>query len=949
LPQIAEGDAERNGAAAHNDQTRNDALGGDTMLELKRNSLSVALATAMLLGTPVAYAQTADAAAQDPQTEEDEATELDAVVVTGIRRGIEDAISIKRESTSIVEAVSAEDIGKLPDVSIAESIARLPGLAAQRVAGRAQVISVRGLSPDFATTLLNGREVVSTGDNRSVEFDQYPSELVSGVTVYKTPDAGLIGQGLSGTLDIRTVRPLNFSAPVTAVSGRLQRNSLGSAANSDATGNRFNISHIGQSEDHRFGYSIGYSHSDMPIQENQVGLYEPWQAAGEGARPGVPAGTFYSDGIKALRRTGDIERNAVMATLQYRPSNAWTSILDLFHSEAEQIDTANQFEVNLGNYNGGYPPGLNVSDVQVNGNGTFTGGVASGVYPLVRGMYNKREDDIDAFGWSNEFNVGQVRLFADVSYSRAKRNEVNLENNTQLAPAPQLDSIVLNYSGSDFSQLVPGLDYSDPGTLFLTNTIYGSGYGKTPRVKDELRDYRLSAALPAPAALSWLSSVDIGVNYADREKQKRQPEGSIILGAQGDTTIVDDLQYGLVDLGFAGVGFIPSWNVPEAVARYMIFDPVEDLSYLIPKAWTVNEKITTGYVRANIDTEWGAVPVRGNLGVQVQHVDQSSSANYFDSTQPAGSQVRPFEDGKTYTEVLPSLNLAFMFAHDQTLRLALAEQVARPRVDQLRASLEFGVNTATGRPGGSGGNPQLDPWRAYAFDISYEKYFGSKAYVAAAYFYKDLRTYLYTQTRDDYDFSDFVADYVPPPGTQPAQNIGDFTQPLNGEGGMLQGLELTASLPLDLFWAPLEGFGVVVSASFNDSNIKVRDPESASSVGGGDISLPGLSDEVYNLTAYYERAGFEARISQRKRSDFIGEIGNFAGNRTLRYVVGEEITDAQIGYTFGDNSRLAGLSLLLQVSNLTDEAYQTYSGSRDRPLEYIEWGRTYLLGVNYRF
>jgi iron complex outermembrane receptor protein len=949
LPQIAEGDAERNGAAAHNDQTRNDALGGDTMLELKRNSLSVALATAMLLGTPVAYAQTADAAAQDPQTEEDEAINLDGIVVTGIRRGIEDAISVKRESTSIVEAVSAEDIGKLPDVSIAESIARLPGLAAQRVAGRAQVISVRGLSPDFATTLLNGREVVSTGDNRSVEFDQYPSELVSGVTVYKTPDAGLIGQGLSGTLDIQTVRPLNFSSPVTAVSGRLQRNSLGSAADSDATGNRFNISHIGQSEDRRFGYSIGYSHSDMPIQENQVGLYEPWQAVGEGARPGVAAGTFYSDGIKALRRTGDIKRDAVMATLQYRPSNAWTSILDLFHSEAEQIDTANQFEVNLGNYNGGYPPGLNVSDVQVNGNGTFTGGVASGVYPLVRGMYNKREDDIDAFGWSNEFNVGQVRLFADVSYSRAKRNEVNLENNTQLAPAPQLDSIVLNYSGSDFSQLVPGLDYSNPGTLFLTNTIYGSGYGKTPRVKDELRGYRLSAALPAPTALSWLSGVDVGVNYADREKQKRQPEGSIILGAQGDTTIADDLQYGLVDLGFAGVGFIPSWNVPEAVARYMIFDPVEDLSYLIPKAWTVNEKITTGYVRANIDTEWGAVPVRGNLGVQVQHVDQSSSANYFDSTQPAGSQVRPFEDGKTYTEVLPSLNLAFMFAHDQTLRLALAEQVARPRVDQLRASLEFGVNTATGRPGGSGGNPQLDPWRAYAFDISYEKYFGSKAYVAAAYFYKDLRTYLYTQTRDDYDFSDFVADYVPPPGTQPAQNIGDFTQPLNGEGGMLQGLELTASLPLDLFWAPLEGFGVVVSASFNDSNIKVRDPESASSVGGGDISLPGLSDEVYNLTAYYERAGFEARISQRKRSDFIGEIGNFAGNRTLRYVVGEEITDAQIGYTFGDNSRLAGLSLLLQVSNLTDEAYQTYAGSRDRPLEYIEWGRTYLLGVNYRF
>ena len=165
-----------------------------------------------------------------------DATELDRVTVTGIRAGIEGAISVKRDSTSIVEAISAEDIGKLPDVSIAESIGRLPGLTAQRVAGRAQVISVRGLSPDFSTTLLNGREMVSTGDNRSVEFDQYPSELVSGVTVYKTPDAGLIGQGLSGTIDMQTVRPLSYGGSAAIVGIRGQRNSLGSAANQDATG-----------------------------------------------------------------------------------------------------------------------------------------------------------------------------------------------------------------------------------------------------------------------------------------------------------------------------------------------------------------------------------------------------------------------------------------------------------------------------------------------------------------------------------------------------------------------------------------------------------------------------------------------------------------------------------------------------------------------------------------
>ena len=920
------------------------------MVNFKRNLLSTALMSAMLMAAAGAHAQSAQAQAdQGSQPEADDTTELDRVVVTGIRAGIEDAIETKKNATSIVESISAEDIGKLPDVSIAESLARLPGLAAQRVAGRAQVISVRGLSPDFATTLLNGREVVSTGDNRGVEFDQYPSELMAGVTVYKTPDAGIVGQGLSGTLDMRTVRPLDFPTRVIAVNGRLQRNSLGDAANADADGNRFNVSYIDQSADRTLGFSIGYSHADTPIQENQVGLYEPWEPVGAGWRPGVAAGTYYSNGIKALRRTGYVKRDGVMATLQFRPSNDWTSILDVFHSEATQEDTANQFEVNLGNYNGGYSPGLNITGANVNRNNTFTGGVASGLYPLVRGMYNRREDKIDAFGWNNEFNLGQARVTADISYSKAKRDELNLENNTQLVPAPQLDTLTLAFTGNGFSQLVPGRDYSDPTKLHLRNTIYGSGYGKVPQIEDELKGFKLAASLPAPEmANGWLSGVDIGVNYADRDKTKRQPEGNINVGAQGDTAIAPDLQYGLVNLGFAGVGLIPSWNVPGAVGRYMTFVPVDNQPWLVAKAWTVSEAITTGYIKANIDTEWGSVPVRGNIGVQVQNVDQSSTANVWNGSRPAGSNVQSYTDGKTYTDVLPSLNLAFMLAGDQTVRVALAKQVARPRVDQMRASLDFGIDTATGKPGAGGGNPQLDPWSANAFDISYEKYFGTKAYVAAAYFYKDLTTYIYTQTRDGYDFSELVAGYVPPPGSPPAQTTGTFSAPFNGEGGMLQGLELTASLPLGMLTPVLEGFGIVASASFNDSNIKIRDPESASSVGGGDIALPGLSDRVYNLTAYYERGGFEARVSQRKRSDFIGEIGNFAGNRTLRYVVGEDLIDAQVSYAFG-GQRLNGLSLMLQVSNLTNSSYQTYAQTRDRPLENIEWGRTTLVGVSYKF
>ncbi|MEA9606973.1 TonB-dependent receptor [Xanthomonas campestris pv. plantaginis] len=920
------------------------------MLNHKRTALSIAMAVAM--APTLAAAQTAAPSDAPASTEQNAGavTELDKVQVTGLRRAIEGAISVKRDSTSIVEAISAEDIGRLPDVSIAESLARLPGLAAQRVAGRAQVISVRGLSPDFSTTLLNGREVVSTGDNRSVEFDQYPSELVSGVTVYKTPDAGLVGQGLSGTVDMQTARPLSYNERVIAIGGRYQRNSLGKAANVDPYGNRFNVSYIDQFADRTIGLTIGYAHTDMPIQENQVGLYEPWQQVNsQRQRPGVADGVYFSDGIKALRRTGNQKRDGVMATLQYRPSNAWTSTLDAFHTEAEQIDTANQFELNLSNYNGGYTPGLNITDVRVNDRNTFLGGNASGVYPLVRGMYNKREDKIDAFGWNNEITAGAVKIVADLNYSKATRDELNLENNLQLAPMPQLDTVGVAVNGNGFSQLSPGLNYSNPDALFLTNTIYGSGYGKVPRVEDVLKGARLQASFPMPEALSWFSDLDVGVNYAHREKQKTQPEGNITLGAQGEATVAADLQYAPVNLGFAGIGALPAWNVPATVSRYMLFNPSDDASFLVSKAWTVEEKITTAWLRANLDTEWGVVGVRGNIGVQLQSADQSSQANYWDASQPVGSEVRPIDDGKTYRDWLPSLNLAFQFPYEQTLRFALAKQVARPRVDQLRASLEFGVDTSTGRPGASGGNPMLDPWRANALDISYEKYFADRAYVAAAFFYKDLKSYIYTQSRDNYDFSALVAGYVPPPGSAPVLTTGTFSAPFNGKGGTLRGLELTASLPLDLVFAPLEGFGIQASATFNDSDVQIRDPESASSVGDGAISLPGLSKRVYNLTAYYEHKGFEARVSQRRRSDFIGEIGNFNGNRTLRYVVGENITDAQISYNFADTSSLAGLTLLLQASNLSNSPYRTYAETKDRPLEYIEWGRTFVLGVNYKF
>ena len=220
------------------------------------------------------------------------APEVETVVVTGIRHGIEDAITLKRDSSSIVEAISAEDIGKLPDTSIAESISRLPGLTSQRAEGRASAISLRGTDPGFTTALLNGREQVSTGDNRSIEFDQYPSELLSAVVVYKTPDAGLVGQGLAGTIDLRTTRPLDYGRRAMAFNIRAERNSENDlGADSADSGYRASFSYIDQFFDDRVGLAIGYARLDSPLATQGAGTYEPWHANGTpDAGAGNPTG-----------------------------------------------------------------------------------------------------------------------------------------------------------------------------------------------------------------------------------------------------------------------------------------------------------------------------------------------------------------------------------------------------------------------------------------------------------------------------------------------------------------------------------------------------------------------------------------------------------------------------------------------------------------------------------
>lgn len=872
-----------------------------------------------------------------PQPPKEEVLQLDALRVTGIRFGIEQAVAAKKASTSIAETITSEDIGKLPDISIAESLARLPGLAAQRVAGRAQVISVRGLSPDFATTLLNGREQVSTGDNRGVEFDQYPSELVGSVTVYKTPDASLVGQGLSATLNLQTIKPLSFARRTVALNARYEMNSLDNLG-SDAkdSGNRLSATYIDQFADKTVGVAIGYAHLESPIASQEYGTY----GYNTNGRPGVAAGTRATDGLKTFARSGTNTRDGVIGVFQWRPTANFSSVVDAYYSKFRREETKRGIETHIGGYNNNEPgtaPGMAYTSATIV-NGTVTGGTVTGVNPLVRGIYNDREDKLTAFGWNNEYRTDNWIFVGDLSYSKAERDELNLETQAHYrdtAGAFAYDTVTYNLAGS-FPTATYGRNYADAARVQIGNTIYGAGYGKVPMVEDELTAYKLTASRKLDKIFS---AVEFGINFADRSKAKAQPEAGLSAATKPLTA---DVLLANTNLGFAGSPSTVSWKVPATLAKfYSPFTPSSTAAgYLVQKTWKVDEEIATYFAQLNLDHRLSFALLRGNIGLQMQDVDQNSTSNYWDYAAPAGRNIKVNRDGKTYTNVLPSANLVFDLENQYIVRTSVAKQVARPRLDHLKSALEFNLDTTTRLPDGSGGNPRLDPWKATAYDLSIERYFAkNKGYVALAGFYKKLDTYIFEQTTANYDFSAFTRD-LPVPA---ASNFGKFKQPFNGKGGSLKGVELSVSVPFSMFSDALDGFGFVGSYSRNSSAITIDNTNL-----GNSITLPGLSKTVTNLTFYYEKNGFSARISRRDRSDFIGEITAFGNDRALRYVKGEAVIDAQVGYEFKSGA-LKNVGLVLQAYNLTDSEYQTYQVSKERLEEYEKYGRTFLAGVSYKF
>ncbi len=875
------------------------------------------------------------------------------VVVTGYRKSVEEAVRIKKEASSVIESVTAEDVGKLPNTSITESLAQLPGVTSQRLAGRADVLSVRGFGPNFTGTLFNGREIATTADDRGFQYDQIPAELVNRGDVVKTPSANLIGQGLAGTVNMMTISPLAQTHRILSLSIRGEENSYSKEA-PDVTnqGYRASVIYVDKFANDTIGVSVGATKLSTPQQEKQ---YQAW------GYPTDANGNAILGGAKFFATANLETRESEFGRVEYRPSDKLETSLDVFYSHFRTEEEQRGLEVPLAWGSG--PAATGITTV----NGFDTQATFANVYAVQRNNYNGRNANTIAVGWNTKYSINsKLLLNVDLSYSRAHRHDYDLETYTGLGynKTGQSNTFTVTQQSNGTYSIAGALNYNNPATFQLTdpqgwgyngvNAVVQAGFLNAPDFVDELKSAR--ASLEGEVGGGLFKSWELGANYGERTKTSGFSSYFLQPGPTFATKSIpvpaSILYSGVTPFNYTS-GQTLAYN-PVAAAG--VLTPVYDnRPASTTRDWVVDEKVLTVYGQANIDTVVANHTVRGNVGLQVVDTDQSSTGQSSAEVVNAGvgSIVSlPESGGSKYVYALPSLNLKTELADNTYGVFGVARSLSRAEQNYQAVPFSYSgsptpIGTINGKAyyiNGNGGNPRLQPYISDGVDFAVQHYFAHNAgLIEVNFYYKSLSKYVDPNNFKIVDFSSVAASLLSPAAYAAAN--GNFTgvvsQPANTGRGNVTGLEAHVELPLGAFYQPLDGFGLRAQGGMTDSKIRFAN--------GAPVTLPGLSKWTGVATAYYEKNGFQARVTYTYRSDFLGETSTVTQASSLSPIKGDRLVDAQIGYEF-QSGQLKGLSVVLQGKNLTDDPFVTYFSRDHRQVnQYEKYGATYLLGLNYKY
>ena len=849
------------------------------------------------------------------------------IVVTGIRASLQQSINVKRAAGNIVDVITAQDIGKLPDQNVAESMSRITGVQITRREGDGSNFTVRGISQNRLE--INGRTFLCPGAWGNASLESVGPEIISSSVVSKSPTADMPEGALGATVNLKTKRPLELADFV--VSGRLQGaytdqadhlGYRGSALVSKTFTDNFGIlASAAYSNTHTRGYSFdtgGWTRTNN-IDGNGDGVNDP--------------GLYRPNRYMARIYDRAEERLTLNSSVQYRPGERWEMILDGTYTRLKRNRQSANYQILFND---------NDVDAVADANGTVVRSTYTGV--TVRPLVYDEPTEFKStnIGFSTKYEGEIVTVKADASYAKGI--------GTDGGPGASFTYVVVPRAGRttnatiDFSRggTVPDLSLAsnfnpnDPAQYQLAS-IFENDF----RTDNSGYDGRVDFTIRTDAGP--LKTVEVGSRYESiqfySEAPQNIPTAASLLSRgdkNGDGILTVDELPGLVYNNQQG-SFYP--GVPGNFPRDILGGTTskqaarDAFGLPVPRADTipfgrvsikdVSQDTLAFYAKGNFEGAIGSLPLTGNAGVRYITFERISSG-YLSDTQPTASKSR-------FGYWLPSANAALSLRPDLTFRVAAAKVVARPSLSDVGVSF---VPLFVSRTG-SRGNPGLRPFEATQYDATLEWYFAPSSALTVAGFYKNVDSFTLNRTQSE--FIPGLSDQVDP---STGQTYGAFqiTQPVNGASGKIKGVEVAYQQSLRFLPGLLGNLGVQANYTYVDSETPLIDEATRAS-----LPLPGLSKHSYNLIGFYEDKTLSARVAYIYRSSYLlGQGSAAAGGSSYAAGRGQLDASAQLNLT-------RSLRLTVEAINLTRSIDRQYLQDSLRLLTSAREDRRIFFGLAATF
>ncbi|MBW6526998.1 TonB-dependent receptor [Sphingomonas sp. RHCKR7] len=866
------------------------------------------------------------------------------IVVTGLRRSVQGAQALKRDADQILDAVVAEDIGKLPDNNAAEALARITGVQVSRSQDEANGVSVRGL-PDVTTTF-NGRELY-TAEGRQVAFQDFPAASLAGLEVYKATTADLVEGGIAGLVNVRSRRPFDFDG--FEIAGSIRGIYGDQARKVDPQGSllvtdRFDTP-IGE-----FGALINVSYTqtnyltsarwdsgdvDTPVEGQVI------------TTPGVGRDFKIPESVGIFYNNGKRWRPSVNSSLQWRPADNIELYLEGLYQGYRSREENSELAIRLRNGNPTFSNVvLDADDPGKVTSLTRSGGEGSIGTDLFRGVPHSTTNTYQ-FAGGGSIKGEHAKFSTDLAYTDT-RNYFTDYGFDFAARDPATADIAFDidrdYGGVEFS--LPGFDLTNPDNYVIRGIFdrrrEGRGSGWQWRNDLEL-DFDLDG----------IDKLQFGTRYTTRKSTFADGTRYANIRAQRvPLTAAPIGMGGLVKEGFRGSDAQPTrqWYAPSGQD---VFDNIEALRAFAqdrlrisnlgnadqqPELWdpalppyttqfAADEKSYAFYGQLHYGFELGGIPLDGVVGARV--------VNTTIETVGLGSvdgDVRITDDRKNYVDVLPNVSLRARLTDQLQFRASATETRTRPTFGQSNPAFVLQRDSVNlGDYNGSSGNIDLEPIQSKNYDASLEWYFSRTGSLTGAVFRRDLKGFISNYT---------VFQQVPGFG-----NIR-VTRPENAGEGRIQGVELAFTSFFDFLPSVLSGLGTQLNATYLDGKQALP---TVLGEQGRLVRVPNTSKWTYNANLLYEKGPVSARLAYNYRTDWV----NFYNNTESESAVAGEYTRATARLDFSAAvTPVEFLTITFDATNLTGVPFQNvrnFSDTQSYPRDIRYEARTFSLGARFRF